>query len=80
MTGPEAMRPPKSFRGEIELRIAAVEARDGLRSRIVPNCRALAQRLEADPAGRRIVEAIEREAAYHAEALKSVLKARRGRR
>ena len=73
-------RQPKTFRADLELRFAAVEARDALRSRILPNCRRLTQGLEANPAARQIAEAIEREAAYHAEALKSVLKARKGNR
>ncbi len=72
-------RPSKTFRGDIELRFAAVEARDALRSRILPNVRTLAQRLEADPFGRRILDTIEHEVAYHAETLKTVLKARPSR-
>jgi hypothetical protein len=66
----------KKFRGNLELRATAMDARDALRSRIVPRCRTLATMLADRPDAARLVAEVECEAARHADRLRLALKAR----
>jgi hypothetical protein len=66
----------KTFRGDLELRATAMDARDALRARVVPRCRTLAKMLADRPDAARLVAEVEREAARHADRLRVAIKAR----